>query len=288
MIKKAIIPAAGLGTRFLPASKAQPKEMLTVVDKPTIQYVVGEAVEAGIEQILIITGRGKQAIENHFDRSYELEHELLKSGKTQSYDEIVRISNFAEIFYIRQKETNGLGGAILCGKHFVNNDPFAVLLGDSILMGNNCCTKELVESYDKFNKSVVGIEEVEREEVKHYGIIDGKKIGEDLYDVHSLIEKPTPEEAPSNLAISGRYILTPAIFDCLEKIERGKNGEYQLTDALQMLLKEEGIIARRYDGKRYDIGDKLGYVKANVELTLKRQEFRDDFKEYLKNLVKTF
>ncbi|MGI6679939.1 MAG: UTP--glucose-1-phosphate uridylyltransferase GalU [Bdellovibrionota bacterium] len=286
MIKKAVIPAAGFGTRFLPATKAQPKEMLTVVDKPTIQYVVEEAVEAGIEQILIITGRNKQSIENHFDRSFELECELQKKGKLKLYDEMLKISDMAEIFYVRQKELNGLGGAIKYAKHFINDEPFAILLGDTIVKGKECCTKELIKTYEKYNKSVISIEEVAKENVNLYGIIDGTKIEDEIYKVNNLIEKPSIEEAPSNLAIAGRYLLTPDIFEYLEKIEVSKNGEYQLTCALKLLCNEKGGVARKYDGKRYDIGNKLGYLITTIELATQREDLGDDFKAYLKEYVK--
>ena len=286
MIKKAVIPAAGFGTRFLPATKAQPKEMLTVVDKPTIQYVVEEAVEAGIEQILIVTGKNKQSIENHFDRSFEIETELLKKGKTKLYDEIVSISNMAEIFYVRQKELNGLGDAIRYAKHFVNNEPFVVLLGDTIVSGKKCCTKELIDTYEKYYKSVIGVEEVEMESVSRYGIIDGEEVADRTFRINKLIEKPSIEEAPSNLAIAGRYLLTPNIFDYLEKIKPGKNGEYQLTDALSLLTEEKGCIGLRYDGKRYDIGNKLGYLITTIELACKRDDLSGDFVNYLKEYVK--
>lgn len=286
MIKKAVIPAAGFGTRFLPATKAQPKEMLTVIDKPTIQYVVEEAVKAGIEQILIITGKNKQSIENHFDRSFEIENELLKKGKTDIYNEMLNISNMAEIFYVRQKELNGLGDAVRYAKHFINDEPFVVLLGDAIIQGNKCCTKELIDTYEKYHKAVIGVEEVERKNVHLYGIIDGTKIEDRVYDIKNLVEKPNVQEAPSNIAIAGRYLLTPEIFDYLEKIKPGKNGEYQLTDALKLLCNEKGCIAYRYDGKRYDIGNKLGYLITTIELALKREDLGDDFKNYLKELVK--
>ena len=286
MIKKAVIPAAGFGTRFLPATKAQAKEMLTVVDKPTIQYVIEEAVEAGIEQILIVTGKNKQSIENHFDRSFEIETELLKKGKTAVYDEMVKISNMAEIFYVRQKELNGLGDAIRYAKHFVNDEPFVVLLGDTIVSGKKCCTKELIETYEKYYKAVIGVEEVKKENVHLYGIIDGDKVEDNTYKINSLVEKPSVEEAPSNLAIAGRYLLTPNIFEYLEKIKPGKNGEYQLTDALKLLCDDKGLIAKKYNGKRYDIGNKLGYLITTIELAVKRKDLGDDFKNYLKDFVK--
>ncbi len=288
MIKKAVIPAAGFGTRFLPATKAQPKEMLTVVDKPTIQYVVEEAVEAGIEQILVITGKGKQSIENHFDRSFELETELLKRGKTELFDDMRRISDMAEIFYIRQKELNGLGDAIRYAKNFTADDPFAVLLGDTIVKGKECCTKQLIRTYEKYGKAVIGVEEVLKEHVNLYGIIDGEEIEEGIRNVKHLIEKPSIEEAPSNLAIAGRYVLTPDIYNTLDNIERGKNGEYQLTDALKLLAKKENLLSDKFIGKRYDIGSKLGYLITTIELALDREDLGEDFKNYLKSYLKNF
>lgn len=288
MIKKAVIPAGGLGTRFLPATKAQPKEMLIVVDKPTIQYVVEEAVEAGIEQILIITGKGKQSIENHFDRSFELETELIKKGKDELFDEMRKISDMAEIFYIRQEELNGLGDAIRYAKNFTAKEPFAVLLGDTIVKGKECCTKQLVTTYEKYKKSVVGVEEVLKEYVHLYGIVDGEEIEKGICNIKNLIEKPSIDEAPSNLAIAGRYILTADIYDALEKIERGKNGEYQLTDALKLLAEKNSLLSDKFIGKRYDIGNKLGYLIASIELALDRDDLKDDLKAYLKTQLKNF
>jgi len=287
MIKKAVIPAAGFGSRFLPATKAQPKEMLPIIDKPTIQYVVEEAAQAGIEQILIITGKGKQSIENHFDRSFELEHELLRTGKKKQYDEMLAISNMAEIFYIRQKELNGLGDALRYAKNFVNNEPFVVLLGDTIIKSKTPCTRQLIDIYAKYKKNVIGVEKVPNELVSLYGIIKPQLIEENIYQIDGLVEKPSKESAPSNLAIAGRYILTPEIFDYLDRIKPGKNNEIQLTDALELLRPVLGLIAANFEGHRYDIGNKLGYLITEIEYAIDREDFGFEFKEYLKEFVKT-
>ena len=287
MIKKAVIPAAGFGSRFLPATKAQPKEMLPIIDKPTIQYVIEEAAQSGIEQILIITGKGKQSIENHFDRSFELEHELIRTGKKKQYDEILEISNMAEIFYTRQKELNGLGDAIRYAKHFVNDEPFVVMLGDTIIKSKTPCARQLIDVYSKYQKTIVGVEKVLPENVSLYGIIDPVHLAENVYEIKGLIEKPERDVAPSNLAIAGRYILTPDIFDYLEKTPPSKNNEIQLTDALELLKADQGILAALFDGKRYDIGNKLGYLKTEIEYAIDREDFGFEFREYLKEFVKS-
>jgi len=281
MIKKAVIPAAGLGTRFLPATKAQPKEMLPIIDTPTIQYVVQEAVDSGIEDILIISGKGKRAIEDHFDRSFELE-DILKSKKnTRRYNEIRRIGDMASIHYIRQKELKGLGDAILCAKQHVGNEPFAVLLGDTIIDSVIPITRQLIDIYEQYRQTIIAAEKVPDEKVSRYGIIDGKKVDDSIWSVSNLIEKPDVDKSPSNLAIAGRYILTPEIFKILEQTGPGKLDEIQLTDALKQLLNRENIYSYVIDGKRYDIGSKLDYLKTIVDFGLKRKEFSKEFKEYM-------
>ena len=284
-IRKAIIPAAGLGTRFLPATKAQPKEMLPIVDKPTIQYIIEEAIASGIEEILIITGRNKKCIEDHFDKSVELEMELEKNNKKEMLEMVKNISNMANIHFIRQKEPKGLGHAVHCAKTFVNNEPFAVLLGDDIVYNDEKpCLKQLINCYDEYKTSVLGVQTVDPQNVSKYGIVNGINIEDRVYKVKGLIEKPKLEEAPSNVAILGRYILTPRIFEILENTKPGKGGEIQLTDALLTLLGEEAIYAYDFEGKRYDVGDKLGFLEATVEYALRREDLKDGFKEYLKSL----
>ncbi len=284
-VRKAIIPAAGLGTRFLPATKAQPKEMLPIVDKPTIQYIVEEAIDSGIEEILIITGKHKRAIEDHFDSFFELEYELQEKGKIKLLQTVQDITNLADIHYIRQKKQLGLGHAILCAKTFVGNEPFAVLLGDDVVKTEGTpCLKQLIEVYEKYNNSVLGVQTVDKSQVGKYGIVAGNAIDDRVYKVDTLVEKPTIEEAPSNVAILGRYILDPKIFEVLEKTEIGIGGEIQLTDALVNLAKERNIIAYDFIGRRYDVGDKLGYLEATVEYALEREELSEDFRNYLKSL----
>lgn len=285
-VKKAIIPAAGLGTRFLPATKAQPKEMLPIVDKPTIQYIVEEAVASGIEEILIITGRNKRAIEDHFDKSVELEMELEASGKEELLNTVRSISNLAEVYYIRQKEPKGLGHAISCAKTFVGNEPFAVMLGDDIVDSPYPCLKQLIDVFDEYNTTIIGVQEVPMEDVYKYGIVNGVFIEDDVYKVKDLVEKPSIGAAPSNIAILGRYIISPLIFEMLEKTKPGKNGEIQLTDALKLLLEREAIYAYKFKGKRYDVGDKLGFLQATVEFALKRDDIKDQFKAYLNSIIK--
>ena len=281
-IKKAIIPAAGLGTRFLPATKAQAKEMLPIVDKPTLQYIIEEAIESGIEEILIVTGRNKKSIEDHFDRSVELELELEQKGKTAMLEMVQDISNMVNIHYIRQKEPKGLGHAIHCAKSFIGNEPFAVLLGDDIVDASTPCLKQMIDAYDEYKTTVLGVQEVARENVDKYGILDVKHIEDRVYKVKDMVEKPSIEEAPSNIAILGRYIITPEIFNILENQAPGKGGEIQLTDALQTLATKEAIYAYNFEGRRYDVGDKLGFLEATVDFALKRQELRDEFIEFLK------
>ena len=284
-IRKAIIPAAGLGTRFLPATKAQPKEMLPIVDKPTIQYIIEEAVASGIEEILIITGRSKKCIEDHFDKSVELELELEKSGKEEMLKMVREISDMVDIHFIRQKEPRGLGHAISCAKTFVGNEPFAVLLGDDIVYNEGKpCLKQLIDCYDEYKTSVLGVQTVAAKDVNKYGIVNGIHIEDRVYKVKGLVEKPPVEEAPSNVAILGRYIITPQIFKILEETKPGKGGEIQLTDALLKLIDEEAMYAYDFEGTRYDVGDKLGFLKATVEYALRREDLRDGFIEYLNTL----
>jgi UTP--glucose-1-phosphate uridylyltransferase len=288
MIKKAVIPAAGLGTRFLPATKAQPKEMLPIIDTPTIQYVVQEAVDSGIEDILIISGKGKRAIEDHFDRNWELEALLNEKEDKKLYNEIRHIGDMANIHYIRQKEMNGLGDAIRYARYHVGNEPFAVLLGDSVIDTVIPVTQQLIDIYEQYKQSVVAVQEVPREKVSRYGIIGGKKVSDRLWQVQEMVEKPDPEKSPSNHAFAARYILTPGIFDALDKTMPGKNNEIQLTDAMSLLMQHESIYASLIQGTRYDIGSKLDYLKAIVHYGIKREEFEKEFKGFLKDLVKGF
>lgn len=285
MIKKAVIPAAGLGTRFLPATKAQPKEMLPIIDTPTIQYVVQEAVDSGIEDILIISGKGKRAIEDHFDRNFELESQLEKKEDDSLYNEIRRISDMANIHFIRQKELNGLGDAILHARDHTGNEPFAVLLGDTILDAVIPVTQQLIDVYEQYRSTIVAVERVPEDKVDRYGIINGKRMSEAILEVTQLIEKPSVDESPSNLAIAGRYVFTPEIFKAIENTKRGRNNEIQITDAMKLLLKRENIYSYTIDGKRYDIGNKLDYLKTTVEYALKRKEFSEPFREFLKEIM---
>ena len=285
-VKKAIIPAAGLGTRFLPATKSQPKEMLPIVDKPTLQYIIEEAIESGIEEILIITGRNKKSIEDHFDKSVELELELEQKGKDEMLEMVRNISNMVNIHYIRQKEPKGLGHAIHCAKSFIGNEPFAVLLGDDIVDCDTPCLKQLISAYDEYKTSILGVQEVAKEDTCKYGILDVKHIEDRVYKVKDMVEKPSVEEAPSNVAILGRYIITPEIFNILENQEPGKGGEIQLTDALKTLGKQEAIYAYNFEGRRYDVGDKLGFLEATIDFALKRDNLRDDLLAYMKDVIK--
>ena len=282
-VKKAIIPAAGLGTRFLPATKSQPKEMLPIVDKPTLQYIIEEAIQSGIEEILIVTGRSKKSIEDHFDRSVELELELEQKGKTEMLEMVQDISNMVNIHYIRQKEPKGLGHAVYCAKSFIGDEPFAVLLGDDIVDAEVPCLKQMIDAYDEYKTSILGVQEVANENVDKYGILDVKYIEDRVYKVKDMVEKPSVEDAPSNIAILGRYIITPEIFNILENQEAGKGGEIQLTDALQTLATKEAIYAYNFEGRRYDVGDKLGFLEATVDFALKRPELRDDFMAFLES-----
>jgi len=286
MVRKAIIPAAGLGTRFLPATKVQPKEMLPVIDTPTIQYVVQEAVDSGIEDILIITGKGKRAIEDHFDRNFELEAHLEEKEMNAAYHEIRRLADLANIHFIRQKEMNGLGDAIYHARHHTGNEPFVVLLGDSVMKSSIPVTQQLIDTYEQYQCSVLGVETVPREKVSRYGILGGKEISDHIMEVTRLIEKPRPSQAPSNLAIAARYILTPEIYQAIEETPKGKNDEIQITDALKILMKREKIVAYRFEGRRYDIGNKLDYLKATIEFALQRDEFEKDLLEFICGICK--
>ncbi|GAB4021582.1 UTP--glucose-1-phosphate uridylyltransferase GalU [Spirosoma koreense] len=286
MIKKAVIPAAGLGTRFLPATKAQPKEMLPIIDRPTIQYVVQEAVDSGIEDILIITGKGKRAIEDHFDRNFELETRLEEKEDQLLLDEMRRLSEMANLHYVRQRELNGLGDAIRYARHHVGNEPFAVLLGDTIMDSVIPVTQQLIDTYAQYGCSVIAVEEVPHDKVNRYGIVGGKSLGDRILELDTLVEKPAIEAAPSNLAIAGRYVLTPEIFAMLEQTPVGKNNEIQLTDAMLLLLKRENLYAHRIEGKRHDIGNKLDFLKTTVEFALKRPEFAQKFREFLEETVR--
>lgn len=287
-VRKAIIPAAGLGTRFLPATKAQPKEMLPIVDKPTIQYIIEEAVESGIEDIIIVTGRGKRAIEDHFDKSYELEETLAKKGKFKMLEEVQSISNLANIHYIRQKEPLGLGHAINCAKRFIGDEPFAVLLGDDIVNSHKKpCLKQLIAVYERYNSSVVGVQQVPDEDVSKYGIISiqNGEIAKNCFHINDLIEKPKLKDAPSNYAIMGRYILRPEIFDILDTQEPGAGGEIQLTDAIKRLNEKQIVVAYNFEGVRYDVGDKFGFIKAQIEFALERDDLKDDVLAYLEQVL---
>jgi UTP--glucose-1-phosphate uridylyltransferase len=284
-VRKAIIPAAGLGTRFLPATKAQPKEMLPIVDKPTLQYIIEEAVSSGIEEILIITGRNKKSIEDHFDKTVELELELETKGKYELLEEVRRITDMVNIHYIRQKEPKGLGHAIYCAKSFIGKEPFAVMLGDDIVDSSKPCLKQMMEIYNEYKTTILGVQEISKEDVSKYGIIEVKHIEDRVYKVKGLVEKPAEEEAPSNIAILGRYVITPAIFDILEHTEPGKGGEIQLTDALKVLAQKEAMYAYTFEGIRYDVGDKQGFLQATVDFALKRDDLREEFLQYLKTPI---
>ena len=288
-VRKAVLPAAGLGTRFLPATKAQPKEMLTVVDKPQIQYVVEECVASGIEHIIIITGKGKHSIEDHFDHAPALERFLEEKGKHDQAEMVRKISNMVQVSYTRQKEPLGLGHAVLVAKDLVGDEPFVVLLGDVLIPGKNPATKQLIDVYKATGTGVIAVEEVARERTQLYGIIDAQPaplapFGERLLRIRDLVEKPKPADAPSNLAITGRYLLPPAIFDCLERTKPGAGNEIQLTDAMRILAKEQGLWALIYEGISYDAGDKLGFLKATVEFALKRPDLGGPLRQYLKTL----
>lgn len=284
-IKKAIIPAAGLGTRFLPATKAQPKEMLPIVDKPAIQYIVEEAIHSGIEEILIITSRNKQGIEDHFDRSLELEMALEQKQDFDLLKEVQDLTNLTDIYYVRQKDAKGLGHAIYCAKNFVGQEPFAVLLGDDIVVSQEPCLRQMIKIYDEFKVNVIAIKSVPAEQISSYGIIKSQIISPGLHQVTDLVEKPTIENAPSNYAIMGRYIIQPDIFDIIATLPPGRNGEIQLTDALKFLLAKEPIMGYEFQGKRYDVGNKFGFLIANIEFALARKDLSDDLTSYLKELI---
>ncbi|WP_046233612.1 UTP--glucose-1-phosphate uridylyltransferase GalU [Paenibacillus algorifonticola] len=286
-VTKAIIPAAGLGTRFLPATKAMPKEMLPIVDKPTIQYIVEEAIASGIEDIIIVTGKGKRAIEDHFDIAFELEHTLIEKGKLELLQAVQRSSNVT-IHYIRQKEAKGLGHAVWCARKFIGNEPFAVLLGDDIVESEVPCTRQLIEQYDATGKSVIGVQTVSVDQTQRYGIVDpvGMEVeGSRLVQVNRFVEKPKPGHAPSNLAIMGRYVLTPEIFDFLELQERGAGDEIQLTDAIQKLNESEGVFAYDFEGKRYDVGEKLGFILTTIDFALRNKELKLPLMTALEEIV---
>jgi len=283
-VRKAVVLAAGYGTRLLPATKAQPKEALPLVDKPIIQYTVEEAAAAGLEQVIIVTSAGKRAIEDHFDRSLELEQALLAKGDHARLEEVRRISELADIVYVRQKEQRGIGDAVLTVRQVVGREPFALLFPDDVIVSDVPVTRQLIDVFEAHGGSVLALEEVPRDEVESYGIVDGEPIGEGVYRVRGLVEKPKPEEAPSNLAIVGRYVLTPEIFDALQETPPGKGGEIQITDALALLLRQQPMFAYRFQGKRYDTGRPLGLIKASVELALQRPDIGPELRRYLRGL----
>ncbi len=284
IVRKAIIPAAGLGTRFLPATKAMPKEMLPIVDKPTIQYIVEEAIESGIEDIIIVTGKGKRAIENHFDHSFELEQNLLAKGKYEMLEK-VQASSRINIHYIRQKEPKGLGHAVWCARKFIGNEPFAVLLGDDIVQAEKPCLRQLMDEYDKTKASVIGVQTVAESETQRYGIINPLEQQGRRYQVKTFVEKPAQGTAPSNLAIMGRYILTPEIFTSLEEQQVGAGGEIQLTDAIQRLNETQRVFAYNFEGKRYDVGEKLGFIQTTIEFAMQHDELKVDLLKYMYSLL---
>jgi len=269
----------------LPATKAQPKEMLPLIDKPAIQFVIEEAVNSGIDDILVITGRGKRAIEDHFDKSFELEEILKEKNKLDLLKEIRDISDLADIHYIRQREARGLGNAIYYARKHVGDEPFVVLLGDDIVFSDVPCTRQLMDSYEKYGSTIIAVDKIDKEMIQNYGVIDGRPLGDSIYEVKNLVEKPDPEEAPSDLGIIGRYILTPEIFDAIEQTKPGKGNEIQLTDALKILNKKHPVYAYNFDGTRYDLGNKLDYIRATIEYALIRKEFKDEIKNYLRRIL---
>jgi UTP--glucose-1-phosphate uridylyltransferase len=288
-VRKAVLPAAGWGTRFLPATKAQPKEMLPLVDKPVIQYAVEEAVAAGIEQVIIVTSSQKRAIEDHFDVSYELEHLLEERGDVEMLRRIRHISDLAQVAYVRQKEQLGLGHAVLMAKELVGHEPFAVILSDDVVVGERPCIGQLIHAYNETHSSVVAVMEVPHDDTQRYGVIDSEPAGNELdhgrlYRVKGLVEKPDPDDAPSDLAIVGRYVLTPKIFDKLEQTQRGAGGEIQLTDAIEALMQEQEVYAYAFEGTRYDAGTTMGWLKASVELALQRPDLSAEFRDYLRSV----
>jgi UTP--glucose-1-phosphate uridylyltransferase len=285
-VKKAIIPAAGLGTRFLPATKAMPKEMLPIVDKPTIQYIVEEAIASGIEDIIIVTGKGKRAIEDHFDHAFELEQNLFLKGKTELLEKVQYSSNMVDIHYIRQKEAKGLGHAVWCARKFIGDEPFAVLLGDDIVQAETPCLQQLIEQYEDTRASVIGVQTVPDNETHRYGIVDPITKTGRRYSVNQFVEKPEQGTSPSNLAIMGRYVLTPEIFMFLEQQETGAGGEIQLTDAIQKLNEIQRVFAYDFEGKRYDVGEKIGFVKTTLEFAMQNPELRDELLPFLEEMLK--
>lgn len=284
-VRKAIIPAAGLGTRFLPATKAMPKEMLPIVDKPTIQYIIEEAVDAGIEDIIIVTGKGKRAIEDHFDYSFELEQNLMEKGKTSILDKVRETSNMVDIHYIRQKEPKGLGHAVWCARKFIGDEPFAVLLGDDIVQSDEPCIKQLINKFGETNSSIVGVQEVSLSETSRYGIINIKKQLDNLFEVGNLVEKPNCNP-PSQMAIMGRYVLTPKVFEYLEQQTIGTGGEIQLTDAINNLTLNEKVYAYNFTGIRHDVGEVSGFLKTNIEMAIQREDLRDEILNYIEDLLR--
>lgn len=287
-VRKAIIPAAGLGTRFLPATKAMPKEMLPIVDKPTIQYIVEEAIASGIEDIIIVTGKGKRAIEDHFDHAFELEQNLYLKGKTELLEKVQYSSNMVDIHYIRQKEAKGLGHAVWCARKFIGDEPFAVLLGDDIVQAETPCLQQLIKQYEDTRASVIGVQTVPDNETHRYGIVDPNTKTGRRYSVNQFVEKPEQGTAPSNLAIMGRYILTPEIFMFLEQQETGAGGEIQLTDAIQKLNEIQRVFAYDFEGKRFDVGEKIGFVKTTLEFAMQNPELRDELVPFLEEMVRGF
>ncbi|MCY9262145.1 UTP--glucose-1-phosphate uridylyltransferase GalU [Bacillus haynesii] len=284
-VRKAIIPAAGLGTRFLPATKAMPKEMLPIVDKPTIQYIIEEAVEAGIEDIIIVTGKSKRAIEDHFDFSPELERNLEEKGKTELLEKVKKASNLADIHYIRQKEPKGLGHAVWCARNFIGDEPFAVLLGDDIVQAEKPGLRQLMDEYEKTLSSVIGVQQVPEDQTHRYGIIDPLTNEGRLYQVKNFVEKPKPGTAPSNLAILGRYVFTPEIFMYLDKQQVGAGGEIQLTDAIQKLNEIQRVFAYDFEGKRYDVGEKLGFIQTTLEFAMQDSELKDSLIPFMQGIL---
>ena len=287
MVRKAVIPAAGFGTRFLPASKSQPKEMLPIVDTPTIQYVVEEAVASGITDILMIIGKGKRAIEEHFDRNFDLESELEANGKTAELEAIRRISDIAEVHFVWQKTLNGLGDAVSYAQCHVGQEPFALLLGDTLVESASPVTRQLMDVFDRYQESVVALEAVDAEKVNRYGIIAGSAMAHNLFLIEDFIEKPEPSEAPSNLAIAGRYILTPDIFESIRRVTAGKNDEIQLTDAMRLMVKSRAMYGLKFDGARYDIGNKLDFIKTNIVFGLKRDDLREDLQAFINEMARS-
>ena len=285
MIRKAVIPAAGFGTRFLPATKSQPKEMLPIVDTPVIQYVVEEAVAAGITDILMVIGKGKRAIEEHFDRSFQLEEQLRTQGRTKELEQIRRISEMADIHFVWQKEIKGLGDAIYCARHHINDEPFVVLLGDTVIDAAVPAARQLLEVFEMVHNPVVLLEEVDRARVSRYGVIDGRQTLPGIYEIQDFVEKPSVEEAPSNLVVAGRYIFTPDIFGYLEQTSPGKGGEIQITDAMRLMVKQRPMYGRKLQGRRCDIGDKEGFIRTNLEFALKDPDLAEPMKVYIKKLA---